>query len=189
MKTALYLLLLLLPVQLFAQTDADKTFSPQQIKEDLAFFSRTIKNVHPDPWHAVSKEKFKWLSDSITASLKENTTLPEAWAGFSLLMASFDEGHSTIAFPASIQKRIREGNTPLFPVLLKEYNGESLVVRYDLSKDSVLKTGDLITHINGQPATELMRFLTSFYGGLPAWRNTQVLRDFAGQLKYEKEAP
>lgn len=188
MKAFIYLILLL-PTSLFSQTEAEKSFSRQQVTEDLAFFIKTIENVHPNPYHSISKEKFNTLSDSLSDVLKENVTLPEAWAFFSRLIAAFDEGHSTIAYPSALQQQVKEGKVMIFPVLVREFSGEGLLVRYDLSKDSVLKTGDLITHINGWSAKELVQFLTSFYGGLPSWRTTQALRDFAGQLLLHQVLP
>ena len=178
----IFCLLLLLPVSLFAQTEAEKTFTRSEMKEDLAFFTRTIENVHPGPYHSISKENFNLLRDSLNGTLKENVSLPEAWAFFSRLIAAYDEGHSTIAYPSALQQQVKEGKVMIFPVLVREFNGEGLLVRYDLSKDSVLKTGDLITHINGQSAKDMVKTLTSFYGGLPSWRTTQALRDFGGQL-------
>ncbi len=178
----LILLSFLFPLALFSQTEKEKTFSRQQVKDDIHFLITTVEHVHPNPYHAISKEKFTARTDSIITSLKENTTLPEAWACFSTMMAAYNEGHSSIGYPAALQKQIQDGAIKLFPVLIKEFNGENLVVRYDLSADSVLKTGDLVTHINGQSSKALMADFTSCYGGLPAWRNIQVLRDFAGQL-------
>ncbi len=173
---------LLLPVTLFSQTGTEKIFSRQQIKDDISFLVKTVENVHPNPYHAITKEKFTLLTDSFIKSLKENTTLSEAWVCFSKMMAAYNEGHSSIGYPTELQQQIQAGTIQLFPVLIKEFNGENLVVRYDLSMDSVLKTGDLITHINGQSAGQLLATLNSLYGGLPTWRNIQVLRDFAGQL-------
>ena len=186
---AFFFLFLLLPAFLFSQTEAEKTFSRNEMKEDLAFFIKTIENVHPNPYHSISKEQFKSFSDSLEIALKENTTIPEAWAFFSRLIAAFDEGHSTIAYPSALQQQVKEGKVMIFPVLVREFNGEGLLVRYDLSKDSVLKTGDLITHINGRSARDLVKFLTSFYGGLPSWRTTQALRDFGGQLLLHQVLP
>ena len=189
MKTALYLLLFLLPASLFSQTEAEKMFTRQEMQEDLTFFIKTIENVHPGPYHTISKENFKSLSDSLNGILKDNVSLSEAWAFFSRLIAAYDEGHSTVAYPSAIQQQIKEGKVRIFPVLVREFNGEGLLVRYDLSKDSILKTGDLITHINDRSAGDLMQYLTSFYGGLPSWRTTQTLRDFGGQLLLHQVVP
>ncbi len=185
----IFFLLLLLPVSLYAQTEPEITFPRQEVKEDLAFFIRTIENVHPNPYHSISKEKFNLFSDSLGRTLKENVSLTEVWAFFSRLIAAFDEGHSTVAYPSVIQQQIKEGKIRIFPVLIREFNREGLLVRYDLSNDSLLKPGDLITHINGRSAKDLMQFLTSFYGGLPSWRTTQTLRDFGGQLLLHQVLP
>ncbi len=189
MKAIIYLLFFLLPATLPAQNGADKTLTRQEIKEDLAFFTRTIENVHPNPYHTISREDFLRLSDSLGAALNEPVSLPEAWAFFSRLIAAYDEGHSNIAYPSPVQQQIKEGKIGIFPVLIREFNGEDLLVRYDLSGDSALKTGDHITHINGRSAKEWMQYLRAFYGGLPSWRYSQALRDFAGQLVLHQVSP
>lgn len=182
MKTFLPFLLLLFPALLSAQTETDKAFTLREMKEDLAYFTNTIESVHPNPYHAISKADFSTLADSLLAGMREPVSLAGAWAFFSRLIAAYDEGHSTIAFPSVMQQQVKEGKILIFPILVSEFNGEALVVRYDLSNESLLNAGDLITHINGRSASGLMHYFRLFFGGLPSWRNTQILRDFAGQL-------
>jgi hypothetical protein len=54
-----YFLFLLLPVTLFSQTGTEKTFSRQQIKDDISFLIKTVENVHPNPYHDITKKKLQ----------------------------------------------------------------------------------------------------------------------------------
>lgn len=189
MKIFLCLIGFIISFSLTGQTSAEKNISKQQLKDDLQFLTRTIENVHPNPYHTISKEKFVALSDSITNSFQDSMTAAEAWPLFARLMASLDEGHSTMSYPKEKLKQIQDGEEKIFPLLISEFDGEHLIVRYDLSNEMLLHPGDRITKINDRPVTELMKYLMSFYGGLPNWRTIQVIRDIGGNFVLHKINP
>jgi C-terminal processing protease CtpA/Prc len=182
MRTLLVSLLFLFSFPAFCQVCVGKKISKQQLINDLNLVIRTVENVHPNPYHAITKENFAQLADSLRNSFKEHMTAAEAWPLYSKLMALYNEGHSSIGYPEELQNQIRQDSLDIFPILVREFNGEQFVVRYDLSPDSSIATGDLITKINDRPAKELMNYFTSFYGGLENWKKIQVLRDFGGML-------
>lgn len=181
-------LFLVCSISLRAQV-AEKTFSRTELISDLESMISTINNIHPNPYHSITKVAFDKLTDSVKKGFKENMTAAEAWPLFSRTIAAFDEGHSTIAFPAEKQKQIQQDEIKIFPVLIKEFDGAAFVVRYDLSEENTLQQGDLINKINGQTATSLMEYLASFYGGLTNWRHLQAIRDFSGNLCLHKIEP
>lgn len=189
MRVLYVLLLFIISSPLFSQPVVERSYSRQQLTEDMQFLVTTVEHVHPNPYHAISKEKFKALTDSLRATLKDSVTIREAWKVLSLMMAAYDEGHSSINYPVELQAQIRSDSVPVFPLLVKDFDGEGLTVRFDLSYDSLLHTGDLITHINGETVPALMARLSALYGGLTSWRHTQVLRDFSGQLVLQNISP
>jgi hypothetical protein len=159
-----------------------KKFSHQQLEADLSFLVKTVENVHPNPYHDISKDKFYKLVDSVRQRFSDSMTTVDAWPLFAKIIASYNEGHSTLSYPDELQQSIHNDSIKIFPVLMKEFDGEFWVARYDLSADSAITTGDRITKINGVAAKELMERFTSLCGGLSNWRNIQVLRDFSGTL-------
>jgi len=186
MRTWLVFIAFLFVCPVFSQVSSEKRFSKQQLVEDLNMLTRTIENVHPNPYHAITKEEFNKLADSIRNSFSDQMTAAEAWPLYSRLIASYNEGHSSIGYPEELQNQIRQDSINIFPILVREFNGEAFIARYDLSADSLIATGDLITKINGQPAKEMMNYFKSFFGGLDNWKTIQVLRDFAGMLTLHK---
>ncbi len=150
----------------------------------------TIENVHPNPYHSISKDKFRELCERLSGSLEDSVTERETWLIFSRIMAALDEGHSTVGFPEDLKNRIRGDEVNIFPVLIREYNGRDLVVRYDLSEKKKIRAGDRITAINGEDVPQLVDEMRSCYGGLSVWKNRQVIRDFGGNLLLQGlEAP
>jgi Peptidase family S41 len=159
-----------------------KKFTSQQLEDDLSLLIKTVENVHPNPYHDISKENFYKLVDSVRKHFSDSMTTVDAWPLFAKIIASYNEGHSTLGYPDELQQSIRNDSIKIFPVLMKEFDGEYWVARYDLSADSAIAIGDRITKINGVAAKELMERFTSLCGGLSNWRNIQVLRDFSGTL-------
>ncbi|MFZ9386374.1 MAG: S41 family peptidase [Chitinophagaceae bacterium] len=182
MKKIILILLLFGPVCLLSQPGLEKTFSLQEIRQDLSFFIKTVEHVHPNPYHSIRKENFYALRDSMLAGMKDQVACGDAWLFFNRLMAAFDEGHSTIGYPSEIEQDIRDEKVKIFPVLVGDYNGKGIRVRYDLSSESLMKPGDLITAINGKSVREIMEHLKLFFGGLPSWRTVQIQRDFAALM-------
>ncbi len=165
------------------------TFTKDQLSADLSFLIKTIENVHPHPYHAISKERMGRLRDSVQGLFKDGMTARDAWPGLARIVAALDEGHSNFNHPASFVENMRSGGEKLFPILVNEYDGEALYTRYNLSGDSSLATGDRILSVNGRPVKELVDYFTSFYGGLPVWRQLQVMNDFAGNLAFHGILP
>lgn len=176
------LISLFFSINLFAQTNPPAVFTASQINSDLDFLRITVNHVHPNPYHDISAKNFELLIDSIRKSLPEKIGLDKTWIIFSKIMAAYNEGHSSISYPAEIQKQIQDGSIKIFPFMIREFNEKGLVVHYDLSAVSILKIGDVITSINGYPVKGLMKQLTSLFGGLENWKNLRVVSDFGGQL-------
>jgi hypothetical protein len=180
-KSLFTVFLVCLSCSVFAQA-VEKKFSKQQLIGDLKMLVNTVEAVHPGPYHAISKENFYKLTDSIEKLLNDDMTTVEAWPLFARVIASYDEGHASLAYPPELKQLIRKDSVRLFPLLIREFDGENLICWYDLSGDSIAKTGDWIVSVNGYSARKLMDRLTVFFGGLRHWRNLQVFGDFPSLL-------
>ena len=164
------------------EASSQELIKKSAIAQDMQYMVRTIENVHPDPYHSISKEKFYSIRDSVLQSFPDSLTTIDAWKGFAFLVASLNEGHSDVRLPNEIGPALDNGSILLFPVLISQFTSEGLVVRADLSPDSVLRKGDTIVAINGIPATEIAERLCSTVGGLRNWRELVARQDFAMQL-------
>lgn len=158
-------------------------YSRQQLTADIDFMIRTIEDVHPNPFHAISKENFQKLRDSVVKQFGDSMDFEKAWPALARIVASLNEGHSSIGFSSDFIKELRSDAGKLFPIQINEYKDEGLIVRTDLSTEDLLLPGDIILSINKRKVKDLMNLFTSCYGGISSWRNLQVTRDFPTNIQ------
>lgn len=159
-----------------------KRYSIQQLTADVHYLARTVEAVHPNPYHAISRNDFYALRDATIASFYDSMSAIDAWPKIAALLASLNEGHSDLRLPAEYGEVLSTGGVLLFPIAIKKQVPGGLLVRADLSGDSVLQAGDTLTAINGIAVNEVIRKMFSVVGGLPGWKAQQVIPDFIGQL-------
>ena len=153
-----------------------------KLEEDIKYLVRTIENVHPNPYHSISKERFYQIRDSILHSYPDSLAVVDAWEGLAYLVASINEGHSDLRLPNEIGAALDDGSILLFPVLISQFTKDGLLVRADLSPDSVLHRGDVLLAINDIQVDVIVDRLCLTKGGLRSWRELLSKQDFATQL-------
>ena len=47
------------------EASSQELIKKSAIAQDMQYMVRTIENVHPDPYHSISKEKFYSIRDSV----------------------------------------------------------------------------------------------------------------------------
>ena len=143
---------------------------------------RNMEEVHPDLYHDISKEELARKIDSINATITDSLTAEQAWPKFATIIGAINEGHTSIKWPDEFLNSLLQDRTFLFPVFIREFDGEALIVRYDVSIEKQLQTGDRVLSINGEGVANLMSRLTKFVGGLPSWKNLSVVQDLSSYL-------
>ncbi|HKK63481.1 MAG TPA: S41 family peptidase [Bacteroidales bacterium] len=70
----------------------------QLVADDIHYLVKTIEEVHPNPYHSITKEKFYYLTDSITQSIQFGITRKELLNKLTPLLAALNDGHTSIHF-------------------------------------------------------------------------------------------
>ncbi|MGZ5222539.1 MAG: S41 family peptidase, partial [Chitinophagaceae bacterium] len=169
-------------MQLILYAQSFEYTSKEKLREDVKYLVQTIENVHPNPYHSISKEKFYQVRDSITGSFPDSISVIDSWRNIAFLIASLDEGHSDLKMPKEFSEAINHGRILFFPITVSKLTDEGLIVRSDLSGDSLLRRGDVLLSINDIPASEIRNCLCSTIGGLQAWRELIAVQDFTARL-------
>ncbi|MGV3656493.1 MAG: S41 family peptidase [Chitinophagaceae bacterium] len=175
-----------------AQNDSansTKYFSRQQVMDDMQYMHRKMEEVHPNLYHSISQQQYLHLMDSLGASLKDSATAKEVWPLFARMIAAINEGHTMLGNTAQEAVDIKEKGYPLFPLTFKSFDGTHLVVREDVSADSILLNGDKVVAINGIPAQKIMALFTADYGGLQNWKELNALQDFISAMYRHQITP
>jgi len=133
-----------------------KKFTEQEYKTDLQELAILLKTNHPAMYEYISKEDFGKLEEKLLAELSDDTKVGDFVWLCRTLMAAVGCGHT---YMPSQGERLWLPERYLFPLRVRYLDGELFVVHALENKDK-LKSGDIITSINGILVNDLVsRFM------------------------------
>jgi hypothetical protein len=156
-----------------AHSQVPVTFTPEQLRADLASIESALERTHPDVSHSVDPAVLARAIDDVRSKLDRAMTADEAWKVMSGLNPVMADGHLTVLFPggiaAEIQRHLKDGGR-LFPYAVYVADG-AIFVRSQVDGSATPLAGKRIDTINGVPADDVARkLLTHMNGDTPALR-------------------
>ena len=151
-------------------------YSPEQLKQDLAFLKQQVYSVHAYPYTELSKAQYDQLFDSIEHQL----TGPVTSAGFLKLVkpviAHLADEHSDISLKKELLPDAYLNGTiyPPFSLVKTKYG-------YSVDKvlaGSSLAPGEQVVSINNVPVETWLRYCALCSTGFANQRNTNALKRF-----------
>ncbi|HEY8927634.1 MAG TPA: S41 family peptidase [Mucilaginibacter sp.] len=187
-------IIFLIPYKLFATvadtTQKERQFTKAELVADVNYLVKTIADVHPNMYHSINKKRYESLTKSIISQLHDGMTEKQAWSVMAPLIGTLNEGHSNFNYPNDLLSGLKTGKDLLFPVVLREFDGQYLIVRIDGSAEDMLLPGDKVISINGIKAPQLVDSLSTCSGGLRSWRANDVCRNIIVYMfMYNIKAP
>ena len=157
-----------------AHSQVPVTFTPEQLRADLASIESALERTHPDVSHSVDPAVLARAIVDVRSKLDRPMTADEAWKVMSGLNPVMADGHLTVLFPggiaAEIQRYLKDGGR-LFPYAVYVTDG-AIFVRSHVDGSATPLAGKRIDTINGVPADDVVRKLLAHMNG-----DTPVLRD------------
>jgi hypothetical protein len=165
--------LLLLTWALTAQSQEPVTFTPEQLRGDLASIESALERTHPDVSHSVDAAVLARAFDDMRSRLDRPMSSDEAWKVMSGLNPVMADGHLTVlpagGAAAEIQRHLKNGGR-LFPFAV-HIAGSAIFVRSKLDGSATPLAGKRIDTIEGVPADEVAgKLLAHMNGDTPALR-------------------
>jgi hypothetical protein len=164
-------------------TDAPQTFSPQELRQDLAELEAQIGRIHPDVEHSVRKAELARALSGVKAQLNRPMTRDEAWVALAALNPVMKDGHLVVTFPggtsAELSRHLSSGGR-LFPFDVHvTVNGE-LFIRSALNGEASALQGRRIDTIDGVPGRQIAeRLFAHINGDTPAFQAALLSARFA----------
>ena len=156
------------------QSQEPVTFTPEQLRADLASLESALQRTHPDVSHSVDPAVLARAIEDVRSKLDRPMTADEAWKVMSGLNPVMADGHLTVLFPggtaAEIQRHLKSGGR-LFPYAVY-VTGGAIFVRSQVDGSATPLAGKRIDTINGVPADDVARKLLAHMNG-----DTPALRD------------
>jgi hypothetical protein len=155
-----------------AAADAPQTFSPQELRQDLAELEAAIGRIHPDVEHSVRKAELARALSGVKAGLDRSMTRDEAWVAMTALNPVMKDGHLVVTFPggtsAELSRHLSNGGR-LFPFDVHVAAGGELFIRSALNGEASALQGRRIDAIDGVPGRQISeRLFAHINGDTPA---------------------
>jgi len=175
--------LCLLAWSFVAHSQEPVTFTPEQLRADLAFIESALERTHPDVSHSVDPAVLARAIDEVRSKLDRPMTTDEAWKVMSGLNPVMADGHLTVLFPggtaAEIQRHLKSGGR-LFPYAVHVTQSGAIFVRSRVDGSATPLAGKRIDTIDGVPADDVAeKLLAHMNGDTPALRAELLSERFA----------
>lgn len=143
--------------------DPGRKFAANALRKDYSVLREILEKYHPSLYWYTPKDSMDDYFEKYFSEIKDSMTRQEF--GFRILAPLTTHihcGHTSFNFPRAYNKRMKEQAQPSFPLLLKIWP-DTMVLTSNLNKkDSVLKKGTIITHINSMNEQKLTDTLFQF---------------------------
>ncbi|HET9447805.1 MAG TPA: S41 family peptidase [Steroidobacteraceae bacterium] len=167
-------LALLVVVGQASGAEAPQTFSPQELRQDLAELEAQIYRIHPDVEHSVRKADLARALSGVRARLDRSMTREEAWVTLAALNPVMSDGHLVVTYPggsgAEISRHLSNGGR-LFPFDVHVAADGELFIRSAFNGEASALQGRRIDAIDGVAGRQISeRLLAHVNGDTPALR-------------------
>lgn len=157
-------------------TSAQQTFSPEQIKSDMAFLKARFEKMHPGMYYYNEPATYDSVYQRLYNGVKERMTYQEVFQYISPLVTMVEDGHTSYKF-----KNKQYGKKPkLLPFFISEIDSR-YYISYNATADTTLVRGTELLKINDEPMPQIIHNLQSIYGtdnGNPSSKQYYATRIF-----------
>ena len=145
------------------QYNPGKKFSKEELQRDYSLLRNILEKKHPSLYWYTSKDSMDYYFDSLYHAIPDSMTeLQFGWKVLAPLTNKIRCGHTSFSMSKKWNQFIRGKRIPCFPLQLKIW-GDTVVVTANLNRnDSLLKTGTLLTSVNGIQNGALIRQMLQY---------------------------
>ena len=152
-----FLLFLLFPAILFAQ-NKKVSFTPEEVKQDMAFLKNRFEKIHPGMYYYTSKEAYNQTYDSLYNAVNQPLSYLETFRVLSKLVTNVKDGHTNLLFN---KKRFDEKKAKLAPFYLRKIQ-DKYYLALNYSRDSTILRGSEVLAFNDESMIDLAPKLKHF---------------------------
>lgn len=132
-------------------TAQTKTFTPEQIRADMAFLKKKFDKLHPGMYYYAGKEAYQKMYDSLYQAANQPMNFIEAFKHISPLVLMVKDGHTNLLFGTKYFPK----TTKRVPFYLRKLE-EGYFISANMSKDSTILRGSVVKSINDEPVEQVI---------------------------------
>ncbi len=140
-----------------------KKYPVEQLQQDYSLLRNILEDKHPSLYWYTGKDSMDMYFNRYYDAIKDSMTEQQfGWKIIAPLTDKIHCGHTSFGMSKAYNKWTNGKKFPSFPLFLKCWN-DTMVVTANLNrKDSILKTGTLITSINGVKNAALTKTMFAY---------------------------
>lgn len=162
---------------LLGQTFKPRLMEVKSMQEELIFVQNKLNEVHPEPYHYISKEKFDDRLNALQGNLSP-MSLEQWYLQLSMLISSLHDGHTGLYYDQNERERYFKQDGKLIPFLINVSDDKNLIIRHNFTRDSDLDSA-IILSLNNHSSAELINTMSMLtFGESEFFRHSQITEMF-----------
>lgn len=140
----------------FKNYNPDRKFSRKELQSDYSLLRNILEEKHPSLYWYTPGDRMNFYFDSLYNAIPDSMTeLQFGWNILAPLTQKIHCGHTSFGMSRNWGHYVQNRVIPSFPLHVKVW-GDTMIVTGNLNKkDSVLKTGTIITSVNSLSVTQM----------------------------------
>ena len=136
-----------------------QTFSPIELRADLAFLKERIEEIHPNPYKFINQNRFQQIYDSLY-KIERPLNVKQTFVHYLNLIRAIQCGHTSIFVDERLIKP-NNVNPKFLPMEVLIFDNKVYVSR-NLSENNLLTKGSEILEIEDIPIPKLLKNLSKY---------------------------
>ena len=166
----------------------NQKFSPEELKEDFDIGWHTYQKNHPSLYWYNTKDSVDGQFAKVRESFTDSLTEAEFRLRLSFAVAAIRCGHTSVLTSKGYRKYAQKAKEPSFPLQVKVWGTDSMVVLNNLQGDTLpIKRGTIITAIDQVPASVFINQMKQYAytdGFSDGFKELQISSGFPARFKW-----
>ena len=137
--------------------DFQKTYSVQQILEDIDYTERYLTKFHPNPYQYIRQDSLHQFVANLKTKIDSPLTELQVRFLIKQIVAKIGCGHTDVGASKQYTKAIKNTSRLVLPLNVVLTDSSQLVILNNLSSDSTIKAGDEIVGIDGFSTKQIIK--------------------------------
>ena len=137
--------------------DFQKTYSVQQILEDIDYTERYLTKFHPNPYQYIRQDSLHQFVANLKTKIDSPLTELQVRFLIKQIVAKIGCGHTDVGGSKQYTKAIKNTSRLVLPLNVVLTDSSQLVILNNLSSDSTIKAGDEIVGMDGFSTKQIIK--------------------------------
>jgi C-terminal processing protease CtpA/Prc len=143
--------------------DIHKTYTVEEVREDIDYTAKYLLKFHPDPYRYIPEDSLRAFIDYTKSRITRPLNEMQVRFYIKQIVAKIGCGHTDVAASKAYAKTIVKLSRPIMPLNTFLLDNGKLIVINNLSADTSIVPGDEITAIDGHPTDTILKTIFSIY--------------------------